>query len=117
MRAQDFVKTNVAYHETLNHQAWDNGVLRPEVRERLLEIAEFFIEYLEVPDFDVHDIVLTGSLANYNYTEARYTPCTGPMVFGPLHEADCANCEFNSDAYCDKDSGRCCLGTPWRSIC
>lgn len=42
--------------------------LRPEIRERLLEIAELFINTLKV-DFFVNDIVMTGSLANYNWSD------------------------------------------------
>lgn len=40
----------------------------PIIRERLLEICDNFIEFLGV-DFFVHDVVLTGSLANYNWSE------------------------------------------------
>lgn len=69
MRVKDFVKSNVAYHEELNPKAWDNARLRPEVRLRLLEIAKVFVDYLEIPNFHVLDIVLTGSMANYNYTK------------------------------------------------
>ena len=71
MKATDLVKTNVAYHNELNPRAWDNGQLRPEVRERLLQIATIFIDYLDIPNFDALDIVLTGSIVNYNYT--RYS--------------------------------------------
>lgn len=42
--------------------------MRPEVRERLLEIAYQFLDYLKV-DLIVTDIVLTGSLANYNWSK------------------------------------------------
>ena len=69
MKAADLVKTNVAYHNELNAKAWDNGQLRPEVRQRLLQIATIFIDYLDIPNFDALDIVLTGSIANYNYTK------------------------------------------------
>ena len=68
MKATDLVKTNVAYHDELNPKAWDNEQLRPEVRDRLLQIAMIFIDYLDIPNFDALDIVLTGSIANYNYT-------------------------------------------------
>ena len=68
MRSTDLVKTNVAYHNELNAKAWDNGQLRPEVRQRLLQIATIFLDYLDIPNFDALDIVLTGSIANYNYT-------------------------------------------------
>jgi hypothetical protein len=38
------------------------------VRDRLLSIADNFIDFLGV-DFFTHDVVLTGSLANYNWSE------------------------------------------------
>lgn len=69
MRAKDFVKNNVAYHKELNPVAWEGNQMIPEVRERLLEIADRFISYLEIPNFTVEDIVLTGSNANYNWTK------------------------------------------------
>ena len=68
MKARDFVNDTVAYHETLCPIAWQGTDMRPEVRAKLLQIAEIFIGYLEVPDFQVLDIVLTGSMANYNWT-------------------------------------------------
>jgi hypothetical protein len=42
--------------------------MKPEVRERLLEIAYQFLDYLNV-DLIVTDIVLTGSLANYSWSK------------------------------------------------
>ena len=68
MRAQDFVKGNIAYHNQLNPATWSGDQMRPEVRDRLLAIAGTFIEYLEIPNFEVIDIVLTGSMSNYNWT-------------------------------------------------
>jgi predicted nucleotidyltransferase len=59
---------------TLNPKVWenpknpDNSVMIPKIRETLLRIAEKFIEYLG-EDVFVEDIVLTGSLANYNWSE------------------------------------------------
>jgi LAS superfamily LD-carboxypeptidase LdcB len=42
--------------------------IKPEVREKLLEIAYEFIQYLNV-DVIVSDVHLTGSLANYNWSQ------------------------------------------------
>jgi len=42
--------------------------MKESVRERLLFIADAFIDYLGV-DIDVVDITMTGSYANYNYTQ------------------------------------------------
>jgi len=69
MKAQEFVQTNVAYHNELNPVAWQGTNLKLEVRYKLLSAAKVFIDYLEVPGFQVLDVVLTGSMANYNYTK------------------------------------------------
>lgn len=59
---------NVQYHRTLSSAAWHDWNMIPEVRTRLLQIAAMFVEYLDIEDFTFSDIVLTGSLANFNYT-------------------------------------------------
>ena len=57
--------------DNLNPIICDEGdVLKPEIRERLLEIATQYIEYVGLDkDVEIKDIVLTGSLANYNYSD------------------------------------------------
>ena len=42
--------------------------MREDIRKRLLQISDEFIGSLGV-DFFIHDIVLTGSLANFNWSE------------------------------------------------
>lgn len=69
MRAADFVKDNVAYNRELSPVAWDGDQLKLPVKVALLRAAKFFTEYLEIPNFRVIDVVLTGSMANYNYTK------------------------------------------------
>lgn len=61
----------VEYNDTLNPRAWKDDRLRPDVRLALLKAARIFIDYLDVENFRLLDIVLTGSIANYNYT--RYS--------------------------------------------
>ena len=52
----------------INGKIWEKGgQLKPEVREKLLKIAELFYESLHI-DFPIVDIYFTGSLANYNWT-------------------------------------------------
>lgn len=56
-------------HTELDPQFWDEHMeLRQEVGDRLLQIANDFVEDLDV-EFQVYDIRLTGSLANYNWSE------------------------------------------------
>jgi hypothetical protein len=69
MRAKDLVSGNIAYHETLNPEVWEGEHLRIDVRYKLLEIAQRFVDYLEVPNFKLLDVILRGSLVNYNYTQ------------------------------------------------
>lgn len=60
--------------ENLNPKVWDNfedvekATLKPEIRKKLLEIAEEFSDDLG-EDVFIEDIVLMGSLANYNWSE------------------------------------------------
>jgi predicted nucleotidyltransferase len=69
MRARDFVTGNVAYHDELNPDIWQGQIMQPEVQKHLSDIADAFIAYLEIPDFHYSDIILAGSMANYNYTD------------------------------------------------
>lgn len=58
--------------ETLSDQIFEEKkghfVMRDEIKKRLLEVSNDFIESLGV-EFFIHDIVLTGSLANYNWSQ------------------------------------------------
>jgi hypothetical protein len=59
---------NYLPHDSLNDKVWTvNQKLRTDIREKLMIIANDFIDYLGVP-IDVEDVRFTGSLANYNYT-------------------------------------------------
>ena len=54
-------------HDTLEPTIWEEEELRPDIRERLLVIAEGFIAGLPMV-VKIKDITLTGSLANYNWS-------------------------------------------------
>ena len=70
MRFEDLsTKANIGYHKQLNPAAWDGDSLHRQVRLRLLTIAKIFVKYLEIPNFKVEDVVLTGSMSNYNWTK------------------------------------------------
>jgi len=54
--------------ESLSNQIFEeNNEMRHDVRTALLKISDEFIESLGI-EFFIHDIVLTGSLANYNWS-------------------------------------------------
>ena len=54
--------------DELNPKVWDKFEMNDEVREDLLRIAEDFYTSTTL-EADVKDIILTGSLSNYNWSE------------------------------------------------
>lgn len=56
-------------HKTLNEKFWVNGKINSRVRLRLLDIADDFFDSMEVGWVKPKDIVLTGSIANYNWSK------------------------------------------------
>ena len=59
----------VTFHDKLNPKLWNGTKLRPDVRERLLIIAQDFLQELGVHDLDVKDITISGSNAAFSYTK------------------------------------------------
>ena len=65
----DFEPINSFYlKDELNPKIWDNFEIDQDIREQLLKIAQDFYSGTEIKA-DVQDIVLCGSLANYNWSE------------------------------------------------
>lgn len=64
----DIEQQTVQFNDTLNPVAWDGMELKADVRKTLLKIADKFIDTFGIP-VPVEDIVLTGSNANYNWTQ------------------------------------------------
>lgn len=54
--------------DNLNDKVWNNFELNRDIREKLLKIGQDFFEDTEIKT-DVVDIVLCGSLCNYNWSE------------------------------------------------
>ena len=65
----NYLDQNIAYNKTLAPEAFRGVNLRSEVRYKLLQSAQQFIDYLEIPNFKLLDVILTGSMANFNYTK------------------------------------------------
>jgi hypothetical protein len=60
----------VKFNSKLNPRLWDKREnLLPEVRKKLLEIAEDFQQFLALSDLEITDITVTGSNASYTYTD------------------------------------------------
>lgn len=58
----------VTVNKRLNPKIWENEELKPEVTDKLKDIARAFEEFVGV-DLDVIDYTITGSNANYTWTE------------------------------------------------
>jgi predicted nucleotidyltransferase len=71
MDTSDILKSFESQDE-LNPKIWEKDgksyMMRPEVREKLLETANIFIDFLGV-DVIVTDIIMIGSLVNYNWSK------------------------------------------------
>lgn len=58
----------VVVHDTLNKKLFsDDNKLRPEVRDKILDIVTEFLNYTEL-DLNIADIQLVGSNASFNYS-------------------------------------------------
>lgn len=58
----------IKFSDVLNTDIWVNEELKPQVYKKLMEIADAFIEYLDL-DLNIVDIQFTGSMANYNFNK------------------------------------------------
>ena len=55
-------------HSKLNTDIWVNNRLRREVRDALLKLSHRILKDSKIPKSKITDIIFTGSLAGYNYT-------------------------------------------------
>lgn len=58
----------VTVNRTLNPKIWDGDSLRLEVKQKLIQIARAFEEFVGI-DLEVEDYTVTGSNANYTWTD------------------------------------------------
>lgn len=58
----------ITVNRRLNPKIWENGKLNLEVADKLIEIAKAFEEFIGI-ELNVLDYTITGSNANYTWTE------------------------------------------------
>ena len=69
MKLREFTESAVVtVNRTLNPKIWKGNELDPQVISKLKDIAEAFEEFVGI-DLDVVDYTITGSNANYTWTE------------------------------------------------
>lgn len=68
MQQEDLVSTAIVFHQRLNAKLWSKGKLKPEIRYHLLEVAEHFIDFIDIAPIGLQDITISGSNAGYTYS-------------------------------------------------
>ena len=68
---EDVVEESIEKHDELNQDLFDGEDLKPEVKDKLLEIVDKFKDNLKESDIELEiiDILFVGSNASYNYTD------------------------------------------------
>jgi uncharacterized protein YeeX (DUF496 family) len=62
------LKEALEVHNELNPLLWSDNELKPEVYDKLVDIYEEFIDYIEIP-LNIVDVEIVGSNASYNYND------------------------------------------------
>lgn len=88
------------FHKELNQKIFKGDNLKPEVLNKLKNIASAFIEFLDIPKKAVKDIVLTGSNVSYNYTPQSDLDVHLIINFDEVHK----NCPIVGDFLLSKKS-------------
>lgn len=87
MKTFQSLRLTLRYHDKLNIKFWDENAIRPEVRDKLLQIGYKWAEFAKIPLEAIKDIILVGGNANYNYT--RFSDLDLHLVVDKSQIADC----------------------------
>ena len=68
---EDVVEESIEKHDELNQDLFDGEDLKPEVKDKLLEIVDKFKDNLKESDIELEiiDVLFVGSNASYDYTD------------------------------------------------
>lgn len=75
------------YNNKLNIKFWEDGIIRPEVKDKLMQIGNKWAEFAKIPSDAIKDFILVGGNANYNYT--RFSDLDLHLVVDKSKIADC----------------------------
>lgn len=98
--AEDVNLSSFAVNDRLNPKIWVNEKINSDVRLKLLEIADDFVDSLSMDWVKPIDILFTGSLANYNWSEYSDIDLHILYDFNEIYE----NTEFVEDYFRAKRS-------------
>lgn len=93
--AEDVNLSSFAVNDRLNPKIWVNEKINSDVRLKLLEIADDFVDSLAMDWVEPIDILFTGSLANYNWSEYSDIDLHILYDFSEIYE----NTEFVEDYF------------------
>jgi hypothetical protein len=102
---EGIVDEAVQFHRELNPLLWNSGMLKPQVRYKLLQIAKHFIEFIDIPQLNLKDITISGSNAAFSYTPQSDidlhlvvdVPSEQELLLKPLFDAKKNQYNFNHD--------------------
>jgi len=88
--------SSIQMHDILSPLIWeDDEKMKLDVRKTLLMNAKRFIEFCDAENLKFNDIILTGSMANYNYNENSDLDIHVVLDFNQISE----NKEFVGDFF------------------
>lgn len=64
----NFLHDAIRFRKQLNPALFDDGDMKPEIRQALMTMAAEFQEFLGLEDLDLVDVTMSGSNAAYSYT-------------------------------------------------
>ena len=93
--AEDVNLSSFSVNDRLNPKLWVNEKINSDVRLKLLEIADDFVDSLAMDWVQPIDILFTGSLANYNWSKYSDIDLHILYDFSEIYE----NTEFVEDYF------------------
>jgi len=69
VKPEDVDVESIKLHDELSPLIWNDYDMKDEVRTTLLKNVKVFIEFSNLEEYKFSDILLTGSMAGYNYTK------------------------------------------------
>lgn len=92
-------EVKIFFKEELNPKLWNGKKLKKQVEKKLKLIADEFIDFLDIKKLPVEDITITGSNANYNWTQHSDIDLHIIIDFKKL-EPECE--DYTEDYFSDK---------------
>jgi len=99
MKLTEIKDLKLAYHSSLNPRLWvrqgDEFILKPKVKEKLIEIANKFAESLMLVEPMLTEYVITGSNANFNWT--KQSDLDIHLLIDAERLKNCKTCKVDSE--------------------